>query len=179
MPASAVALVQASPNAATDESSHPLTALPAHIRKALGASAARRLTDPPTTPPTTTNQPYILILCSSATRCTTIIKALRPLHLPYQTTLKAFARHLKLSEQREQLDGSDVRVCVGTPRRVIDLMDCGALLLERAVLCVVDCQEDAKKYSLLTLNEVKDDFFALYQRLHPAVRAGKMKLTLF
>lgn len=104
---------------------------------------------------------------------------MRPLHLPPATLLKAFAKHIKLSEQQSQLDSSDVRLAVGTPKRLLDLYVGGALRMERLVLCVVDCREDAKKYSLLTLPGVKEDFFALYQQLHPAVRAGKVKLTLF
>ena len=52
--------------------------------------------------------------------------------------------------------------------------------MERLVLCVVDCREDAKKYSLLTLPGVKEDWVAMYQQLlHAAVRAGKLKLTMF
>ena len=120
-------------------------------------------------------------MCSSAVRCTDYIKALRALHLPPTTLLKAFARHIKLAEQQAQLNDSDVRLAVGTPRRLLDLVGgvAGAMRMERLVLCVVDCQKDAKQYSLLTLPGVRDDWFALYQLLHPAVRAGKLRLALF
>ena len=178
LPGTSPVISPASNKDATDNSSHPLTALPAHLRASLGAAATRRLTAPPSNPPTT-NQPHILIACASATRCTEYIKALRPLRLPHTALLKAFARHIKLAEQQAQLDSGDVRVVVGTPRRMLDLMAVGALRVERLVLFVVDCQVNAKQYSLLTVPEVKDDFFALYQQLHSAVRAGKVKLTLF
>ena len=192
MPASAITVVTASSRDAANDSSHPLTALPAHLRSSLGAAASRRLSDPPSSPPIT-NQPLVLVVCSSAIRCTHYIKALRPLHLPQTTLLKAFAKHIKLSEQQSQLDSSEVRVAVGTPRRLLDLMagsissvssdsgggGGGVLQLDRVKLCIVDCGVDAKKYSLLTLPGVKDDFFVLYQQLHPAVRAGKLKLTMF
>ena len=178
MPASAIVLPSVSTSKAANDSSHPLTALPAHLRSSLGAATARRLTSPPAVPPTT-NQPLVLVVCSSAIRCTDYIKAMRALHLPPDSLLKAFAKHIKLAEQQAQLDSSDVRLAVGTPKRLLDLMVGGALRVERLVLLVVDCKEDAKKYSLLTLPGVKDDFFALYQLLHSAVRAGKIKLTLF
>ena len=178
MPASAIVALAAPSTVSASDSSHPLTALSPHLRSALGAAAARRLTAPPATPPVT-SQPFVLVVCSSAIRCTEYVKAMRPLHLPHNALLKAFAKHIKLAEQQSQLDTSDVRVAVGTPKRLLDLYVGGALRLERLVLCVVDCGVDAKKYSLLTLPGVKEDFFAFYQKLHPAVREGKVKLSLF
>ena len=122
-------------------SSRPLAQLPSVLRQSL-AQWKSLLYSPPS--PSVRAQPFVLVLCASALRCQAVVKALRPLSLPPHASVKAYARHFKVEEQREALQSRDVRIVVGTPHRIRQLLDRGAFHLSRLQLTVVDCAEDGQ-----------------------------------
>ncbi len=58
---------------------------------------------------------------------------------------KLFAKHFKQAEQEAVLSSTVMHVAVGTPNRLIKLIEAGALKLGRLRYVVVDVAMDAKK----------------------------------
>lgn len=111
--------------------------------------------------------PLLLVLCSSAIQCTHVIKSIST-KLIKPKIAKLFAKHFKIEEQLESLSKEYFPIAIGTPNRVSKLIELGALSLRRCMIVLVDITEDSKKFNILSLNEVKNDFYRLlYQQIHP------------
>ncbi|KAJ1437754.1 U3-containing 90S pre-ribosomal complex subunit-domain containing protein [Ochromonadaceae sp. CCMP2298] len=120
--------------------------------------------------------PQLLILCSSAIRATQIIKSISARLIKCRVA-KLFAKHFKIEEQMESLSKEYHPIAVGTPNRISKLIELGALSLRRTLLILIDVTPDAKQFTILTLNEVKVDFFRLlYQHIHPITSRAKIAL---
>jgi len=80
--------------------------------------------------------------------------------------MKLFARHISLEDQEKALSTQDVRICVGTPNRLLKLCERGALNVERLRLCVLDLGRDAKDFNLFDtmVHEVRRDFWSLFHQ---------------
>lgn len=103
--------------------------------------------------------PKVLILCSGAKRATAVINSIsQKIHCKIS---KLFAKHFKVSDQVESLSKHHYPVAVGTPNRVIKLLELGALCLRNAELILIDTDEDAKNFSILTLPGVREDLYKL------------------
>jgi superfamily II DNA/RNA helicase len=72
---------------------------------------------------------------------------------------KLFAKHLKISEQMESLSKSHFAIGVGTPNRLSKLISLGALRLNEVKIIIVDVEADEKNFTILTMPNVKDDFY--------------------
>uniref|UniRef100_A0A7S2DD59 Uncharacterized protein n=1 Tax=Octactis speculum TaxID=3111310 RepID=A0A7S2DD59_9STRA len=102
----------------------------------------------------------LLVLCASAQRAVNLVRVLRPMHrLP---VAKLFGKHLKVAEQQESLRWQKSAIAVGTPNRVMKLVEAGALSLEGVFICLDANHKDLKNYSLLTLPGVSDDLFSFF-----------------
>lgn len=67
---------------------------------------------------------------------------------------KLFAKHIKLSEAEASVRKSRIGIGVGTPQRVMDLLDSGALREKHIRRIVVDASHiDVKKRGLLDMRE--------------------------
>ena len=67
---------------------------------------------------------------------------------------KLFAKHIKLKESVELVKKSRISIGVGTPQRVIDLLEDGALRSEGLERIVVDASFiDVKKRGMLDMRE--------------------------
>eukprot|EP01034_Spumella_vulgaris_P022473 gene22473-28601_t len=68
-------------------------------------------------------------------------------------------------------------VAVGTPNRINKLIELGALSLRLTKVVLVDVTEDSKHYNILSLHEVKHDFYRLlYADVH--VNRSHLKIAL-
>jgi hypothetical protein len=120
--------------------------------------------------------PLLLVLCSSAIRATQIIKSMCAKLIKCKIA-KLFAKHFKVEEQMEMLSKEYSPIALGTPNRVAKLIELGALSLRRTVLVLVDVTPDSKQFSILTLNEVKHDFYRLlYNQILPEKKHLKVAL---
>lgn len=120
--------------------------------------------------------PIILVVCSSASRATEIIRSLsgRPLKCK---VAKLFAKHFKISEQVNMLALESFPVAVGTPHRLSKLIEVGALSLRLTQLVLVDMQPDSKMFNIITLPAVKHDFYdLLYSYIFP--ERSHLKISL-
>jgi len=124
-------------------------------------------------------QPLLLVICSSALRCLDVIRALREVS-PEAKVAKLFAKHLKLEEQEKWLRRI-VKIGVGTPRRVSDLINKGALSLESCEHLILDAShKDVKNYTLLSNAAMRTEFMDFYYKhCHSRVLAGKFKLCMW
>lgn len=128
-------------------------------------------------------QPQVLVLTYSANRAADMLK---PLGAFGCRVAKLFARHLSLEEQKEVLSGGPpCPIAVGTPNRILKLIEDGALALHHAtlppppagstaaspLLVVVDAHADFKGFTLLTHPNLRDDFFTLWNE-HVLPAAG-------
>jgi len=118
--------------------------------------------------------PVLLILCASAIRATQIIKSMSAKLIKCKIA-KLFAKHFKVEQQMEMLSKDYFPIALGTPNRVCKLIELGALSLRRAALVLIDVTPDTKKFTLLTLHEVRNDF---YQLLHQHIKQELSHLKL-
>ncbi|KAI8898358.1 U3-containing 90S pre-ribosomal complex subunit-domain containing protein [Globomyces pollinis-pini] len=108
----------------------------------------------------------VLIICSSALRCLEIIKELR--QTPRVLVAKLFAKHMKLNEQIQSLKSQPFLVGVGTPSRLIKIIetDPDALKPKRIEHIIIDGQyRDKKSMSILDLPETHIDLKKLVANL--------------
>ncbi|KAI9669125.1 MAG: hypothetical protein M1831_000717 [Alyxoria varia] len=82
--------------------------------------------------------PHMLVLCPAGQRAADLVRALRPYQTKAITVAKLFAKHIKLKESIETVTKTKMNIGVGTPQRVIDLIDAGALKIEHLEHIVID-----------------------------------------
>lgn len=105
--------------------------------------------------------PLVLIVTASAHRATQIIKSISSKLISIKIG-KLFAKHFKLVEQIEMLSKENYPIVIGTPNRLNKLIENGALSLHRVKIVLMDYTNDAKQFNLLTLPEVKNDFYEFF-----------------
>lgn len=120
--------------------------------------------------------PIVLIVCASAQRASEIIKSVSAKLIKCKIA-KLYAKHFKVQEQIEMLSKEYYPIAVGTPNRLSKLIEMGSLSLKQTKIVLVDITADAKKYNILTLNEIKQDFYKLlYTDLHAQKKHLKFAL---
>ena len=118
--------------------------------------------------------PKALIVCSSASRATDIIKEIS--NVLKVKISKLYAKHFKVHQQVEMLQEKIV-VGVGTPNRLNKLIEVGALSLSETSIFVIDSYVDSKSFTVFSLPEVKDDLYSLL-RGNITKELGHMKLAI-
>lgn len=120
----------------------------------------------------------VIILCSGAIRCTSVIRDIKSESNGDIRTIKMFAKHMKVEQQAAEIKrlANDRFVGVGTPNRVLKLMK-STDLLDKVGLIVLDSFVDAKNRSILDIPECRSDFFELFQHVE-AEAPTKLKWAL-
>ncbi len=120
--------------------------------------------------------PVLVIVCASALRATEIIKSVSSKIIKCKIA-KLFAKHFKVQEQVEMLSSEYFPVAIGTPNRISKLIELGALSLRCAKVVLIDITEDSKHYNILSLHEVKHDFYRLlHNDIQPIKKHCKIAL---
>ncbi|KAI1300383.1 cms1 ribosomal small subunit [Mortierella claussenii] len=124
--------------------------------------------------------PVVLMVSASGIRAVEVIRSL-PLFAEAAKVGKLFAKHLKVSEQVYFLENTCTHICVGTPNRIDKLIADGALHLDRLELVLLDCHRDAKKRTLLDIQEIRVDLFKMLglEALDEKIRSGQTQVALF
>ncbi|KAG9070297.1 hypothetical protein KI688_009634 [Linnemannia hyalina] len=124
--------------------------------------------------------PVVLIVSASGVRAVEVIRAL-PLFAEAAKVGKLFAKHLKVSEQVYFLENTCTHICVGTPNRIDKLISDGVLDLSRLELVLIDAHTDAKKRTILDIQEIRVDLFKMLglEALEDKFKAGQTKLGFF
>lgn len=144
-----------------------------------GPNAKTQFLRAPKAPTDPFGSPMVIILARTAIRCVNLIKYLLPFR-KYAHLGSLFAKHKKLEEQAKFLREWHCQIAVGTPNRVLDLADNGALKLDRCVLFIIDMERDPKSLSILDAYETREELFKLYKNhMLPQLSNGTSKLAFF
>ncbi|KAG0245356.1 U3-containing 90S pre-ribosomal complex subunit-domain containing protein [Mortierella sp. GBAus27b] len=124
--------------------------------------------------------PVVLIVSSSGIRAVEVIRAL-PLFSEAAKIGKLFSKHLKVQEQVHFLNNTCTHISVGTPNRIEKLIADGALRLDRLELIVLDCHTDAKKRTILDIQEIRVDLFKMFglEDLEARIKSGETQVAIF
>lgn len=161
---------------------HSLDNLSNHVKAAIGSTWEETLTGAAPAgdggPGRQVGNISLLVLCSSANRCVDILRSLKTFCRACEPA-KLFAKHLKVAEQVQGLKRR-VNIAAGTPNRIKKLVDIGALGLGQLSLVVLDMHRDAKGLSVLTVPDVKKDFWELYKsHLHERLLSHQVRFCLY
>ena len=85
--------------------------------------------------------PHTIIVAAAGLRAADLTRALRQFQTKESMVAKLFAKHIKLKEAVETAKKTRMGIGVGTPQRIMDLLEDGKfenlLLLGRRRLCVL------------------------------------------
>ncbi|KAJ1982207.1 cms1 ribosomal small subunit [Dimargaris xerosporica] len=123
--------------------------------------------------------PRLLVITCHANQAVDLVKASRDLG-GEKATIKLFARHIKIGEQQYLLKKFQKDIGVGTPNRILALLQANSLNLDRLDLVVIDCFRDLKDRMLVDMPETCQDFFNLYREfLHARLKDGSTRVAMF
>ncbi|KAL1295522.1 hypothetical protein HN51_056399 [Arachis hypogaea] len=150
-----------------------------NIKAAFGASWKQVLCEPDLVPGNVLpGSPAILIVASSALRSLHLLRGFRSFTKECHAA-KLFSKHMKLEEQVSVLNNR-VNIASGTPSRIKKLIDTEALSLSRLQVLLLDIHPDVKGYSLLTLPQVRDEFWDLFKNyFYQGMIQGHLRICLY
>ncbi|KAI8977932.1 U3-containing 90S pre-ribosomal complex subunit-domain containing protein [Pilobolus umbonatus] len=152
---------------------HTLSCLSKYIK--FGVAGHRKLAKKPTV----LASPLVLVVTHSAVRAVELARALQE----FATTAKVaklFAKHFKIEEQIDYLERQSLHIGVGTPNRLLALIEQDHLKLDLLELVVIDTERNAKKFNIFDIQEVRTDLFNfLGSRLLERLKDSSTKIGLF
>jgi len=117
--------------------------------------------------------PHTIVITSAGLRAADVTRALRTFQTKQATVAKLFAKHIKLKEAIEFVRKTRMGIGVGTPSRLIDLIDAGALSLDKIERIIVDGSHiDQKKRGILDMKETHGPLMHLLNRPELKERYG-------
>ena len=115
-------------------------------------------------------EPLAVVICRQSLRVCEVYKALSAKGL---ACVKLFSKHMKVKAQAELLRKKPVQIVVGTPARLLRLVESGALRLNRVKWVVYDMSKDVKQFDLLSMPAVAQDVFKLVRQHLSGCKAAK------
>ncbi|KAL8387306.1 hypothetical protein RB595_010005 [Gaeumannomyces hyphopodioides] len=98
--------------------------------------------------------PHTIVVAGAGLRAADLTRALRKYQKKGNTVAKLFAKHIKMEEAISFLQKNHTGVAVGTPVRLMDLLDNGALSVKNLKRIVVDASHiDQKKRGVMDMRE--------------------------
>ncbi|KAL2065428.1 hypothetical protein VTL71DRAFT_3098 [Oculimacula yallundae] len=100
--------------------------------------------------------PHTIIVAGAGLRAAEIAREMRKFQTKDATVAKLFAKHIKIQDSIKFLKSTRTGIAVGTPTRLKDLMDDGALQVDRLERIVIDTSHiDVKKRGVLEMKETQ------------------------
>ncbi|KAK4130133.1 hypothetical protein BT67DRAFT_465209 [Trichocladium antarcticum] len=122
--------------------------LPAFLEAFAGES--EKLESSPKKP----GSPHTIIVAGGGLRAANLVRAVRKFQQKNSSVAKLFAKHFKVEEQVAFLKKHRTGVAVGTPQRLIDLIENDSLCLDSLKRLVVDASHiDQKKRGIVDMKE--------------------------
>ncbi|KAL8972507.1 MAG: hypothetical protein Q9183_000518 [Haloplaca sp. 2 TL-2023] len=110
-------------------------------------------------------EPHTLIITAAGLRAAELTRVLRQFQTKEATVAKLFAKHIKLKDATAFVKATRMNFGVGTPTRIVDLLDNGALALESLQRIVIDCSFlDPKKRNIFDMKETQQPLMQLLNR---------------
>ncbi|KIH87329.1 protein CMS1 [Sporothrix brasiliensis 5110] len=104
------------------------------------------------TAPDAKGAPHTIVVTGAGQRAADLVRAVRAFGTKNNAVAKLFAKHIKLAEAVSFLGAHRTGLAVGTPARLIDLLDNGALSVAHLRRIVVDASHiDQKKRGVLDM----------------------------
>ncbi|TKA61985.1 hypothetical protein B0A55_09986 [Friedmanniomyces simplex] len=125
--------------------------------------------------------PHTLVVAGAGLRAADLSRALRKFQTKDSAVAKLFAKHIKLKEAVETVKTTRMGIGVGTPQRLIDLLDDGALSSTHLERIVIDESHiDQKKRGILDMKETQLPLVQLLSRegLKERYGSGEGKVEL-
>ncbi|KAK3906601.1 U3-containing 90S pre-ribosomal complex subunit-domain containing protein [Staphylotrichum tortipilum] len=98
--------------------------------------------------------PHTIIVAGAGLRAADLVRSVRKFQKKGCSVAKLFAKHFKVEEQVSFLQKTRTGIAVGTPQRLIDLIENDALCLESLKRIVVDASHiDQKKRGIADMRE--------------------------
>ncbi|CAK7224459.1 Protein cms1 [Sporothrix bragantina] len=106
------------------------------------------------TAPEQKGAPHTIVVTGAGMRAADLVRAVRSFSTKNNFVAKLFAKHIKLAEAVSFLEGHRTGLAVGTPARLIDLLEQGALSVAHLRRIVVDASHiDQKKRGVLDMQD--------------------------
>jgi superfamily II DNA/RNA helicase len=118
--------------------------------------------------------PICIIISGGAKRSCEVLKTLSPLKT---RVAKLFAKNMNIADQVTTLKTTANPFAVGTPNRILKLLQDGALDISLTEMIVVDCKEDQKGFNVVTMNDTKTDLMEIVRNY--VVEKEQCKLCLY
>lgn len=133
----------------------------------------------PVADPVTIGAPCILIISMAAIRAVDVIRAIpKDLKAKYKIG-KLFAKHKKREEQNSFLQSNLVKVAVGTPARLINLLD-ESLKTDCLQLIVIDTARDPKERNIFEMIDTRKEILQLVNdRLLKVIQNNQAKICFY
>ncbi|KAK5113141.1 hypothetical protein LTR85_010959 [Meristemomyces frigidus] len=117
--------------------------------------------------------PHTLIIAGAGLRAADLSRAVKKFQTKDSAVAKLFAKHIKLKEAIETVKTTRMGIGVGTPQRIIDLLDDGALSPTYLERIVIDASHmDQKKRGILDMKETQMPLVQLLARKDLKERYG-------
>jgi len=155
--------------------------LPAYLEKYVGKVTSKNKKNRLQDAPKEKGTPHTLVIAGAGLRAADLTRSLRQLQTKESKVAKLFAKHIKLKEAIEEVKKTRMNIGVGTPQRVIDLLDDGKSRTNESVLVanqrtgalssaaleriVIDASHiDQKKRGILDMKETQAPLVQLLAR---------------
>lgn len=98
--------------------------------------------------------PHTIVVAGGGLRAADLVRASRKFQKKGNVVSKLFAKHFKVEEQKKFLAKSKTGIAIGTPARLMELLDNGSLSVEYLKRIVVDASYiDQKKRGVLDMKD--------------------------
>ncbi|KAJ9210701.1 hypothetical protein DTO166G4_7661 [Paecilomyces variotii] len=123
--------------------------------------------------------PHTLVVAAAGLRAADLVRALRPFQNKESMVGKLFAKHIKLDEAKQFCERARMGFGVGTPVRLIDLIDSGALKLTEVKRIVIDASHiDQKQRGIFDMKEIYLPLLKLLTKPELRERYGAKKAKI-
>ena len=120
--------------------------------------------------------PHTIVITGAGQRAADLARVLKKMQSKDAQVAKLFAKHIKVSEAISYLKTNRTGMAVGTPKRIEDVMDDGALQVDRLERIVIDASHiDQKKRGILEMKETHGPLVQLLNRKEFKERYGAKK----
>ncbi|MCJ1403899.1 hypothetical protein MMC11_007122 [Xylographa trunciseda] len=136
------------------------------------------------TSPKMKGSPHTIVVTAAGLRAADITRSLRVFETKDAIVAKLFAKHKKLTDAADYVRKTRIGIGVGTPARLIALLDSGALSSDKLERIVVDVSHiDQKKRGILDMKETFEPLVHLLSRAdlkgHYIQGDGRIDLLFF
>ena len=126
--------------------------------------------------------PHTIVVTGAALRAADLARVLRSFQSKKARIAKLFSKHIKLAEAIETCQKTRIGIGVGTPHRLIELLDAGALSVDHLERVVVDFSRiDRKTRGILDIKETQAPLMKFLTRseLKEKYAEGKVDLVFY